>query len=1158
MASLSNRDRKTRRLTFIEVNNDINCMIDIAKVADIVLMLIDATFGIEMEVFEFLEICRAHGAPRIMGILNHLDMMKDNKALKRKKKVLKHRFQVELYPGAKLFYLSGIVHGEYLKKEIQNLGRFIVVMKFRPLTWRITHPYVVVDRYEDITNPEDLRQNPKCDRNVVLYGYVRGVPFQRAQAVHIPGCGDYKMKNITFLPDPCPLPEQLKKRSLNAKERLVFAPMSGVGGVLYDKDAVYIDLGGSHHGVKKSNADEDGEDIKDSVLQPLLDLHKTADEKQAESKIQLFSNSDFISNDRMDTVDSKNYKEDDLQDTESSDVKEDASREQFPAYETITDSNGISRRRVLFSDNLEDENDDDTSDESEEEDDDNNEQGDSESEEETSERKGVDIVLPPKKKLKLDNAKKTRSVTNENESDADENDDVYDIEKDLSNILKASDNKSSSRNTLGQSKEEEKTFETKRTCSLKNNKDSNITAMIQDILKNIKVPQAKKIERTSDSGLSSSEDSDDESRKCKSTSEKQNKNMEIEKRDDSKEGDSDKEENMAYRMDMFKKATENFYKNQSTASFLRRYIYGDMKEDESSSEDEEDFVGGLFVRTTQPKKKPGVQSRKSLMDEIDTSRFIPHITRDWNSQELMNSIRDCFVTGEWKEGENAETLLKMDDEDEDLYGDFEDIETGEKFKAVAKDGEDKKEEEVDETKTPDAKKEMTAKEKLMEKKRKLKAMFDAEYDDKGSGEYFESLKKELSEQAELNRKEFEILDDDTRVQYEGFRPGMYVRMEFGNFPCEFVTNFDPSYPVIVGGLLENESNMGFVRVRIKVHRWYPKILKNRDPLILSLGWRRFQSMMHYAKREDNFRMRSLKYARKFLHVEAMFWGPVYSVNTGFVALQNITDRVPEFRIAANGVVLEADQSTKIVKKLKLMGTPEQVLKKTAFIKDMFHSETEVAKFEGAQLQTQSGVRGIIKKSKGQKGIFRATFEDTIKKSDVIILKTWAPVELAQHCFCIRTLLLPPNEKAAWQGMKTVAQVKKDKGIRNNANADSAYTPITERNEFKNYPLKIPQGLERALPYKNKIKYTPKSNKVERVLVVKDPEEMKMERFMLRLKTLMSDKLRREQLEKKNKKAKYQEKISEMEKMRQVREKKKKTEACKKLSKRTGGKNRNVT
>ena len=49
---------KKRRLTFIECNNDINSMIDVAKVADLVLLLVDASFGFEMEVFEFLNICQ--------------------------------------------------------------------------------------------------------------------------------------------------------------------------------------------------------------------------------------------------------------------------------------------------------------------------------------------------------------------------------------------------------------------------------------------------------------------------------------------------------------------------------------------------------------------------------------------------------------------------------------------------------------------------------------------------------------------------------------------------------------------------------------------------------------------------------------------------------------------------------------------------------------------------------------------------------------------------------------------------------------------------------------------------------------------------------------------------------------------------------------------
>ncbi|CAG2058025.1 unnamed protein product [Timema podura] len=221
-------------------------MIDVAKVADLVLLLVDASFGFEMEIFEFLNICQVHGMPRIMGVLTHLDMLKRAKQVKQVKKVLKHRFWTEVYAGAKLFYLSGLLHGEYLRHEVKNLSRFISVMKFRPLTWRMTHPYILVDRLEDMTAPEVVRQNFKTDRKVCLYGFVRGVPLNKTASVHIPGCGDLRVRDVAFLPDPCPLPDKLKKRTLVEKERLIYAPFSGVGGVVYDKDAVYVELGGSH------------------------------------------------------------------------------------------------------------------------------------------------------------------------------------------------------------------------------------------------------------------------------------------------------------------------------------------------------------------------------------------------------------------------------------------------------------------------------------------------------------------------------------------------------------------------------------------------------------------------------------------------------------------------------------------------------------------------------------------------------------------------------------------------------------------------------------------------------------------------------------------------------------------------------------------------
>lgn len=64
------------------------------------------------ETFEFLNILQQHGFPPVMGVLTHLDKFRDVKKLKKTKKNLKHRFWTEIYDGAKLFYLSGLINGK--------------------------------------------------------------------------------------------------------------------------------------------------------------------------------------------------------------------------------------------------------------------------------------------------------------------------------------------------------------------------------------------------------------------------------------------------------------------------------------------------------------------------------------------------------------------------------------------------------------------------------------------------------------------------------------------------------------------------------------------------------------------------------------------------------------------------------------------------------------------------------------------------------------------------------------------------------------------------------------------------------------------------------------------------------------------------------------
>jgi hypothetical protein len=52
--------------------------------------------------------------------------------------------------------------------------------------------------------------------------------------------------------------------------------------------------------------------------------------------------------------------------------------------------------------------------------------------------------------------------------------------------------------------------------------------------------------------------------------------------------------------------------------------------------------------------------------------------------------------------------------------------------------------------------------------------------------------------------------------------------------------------------------VGCLQLRLKRHRWLPRILKNRDPLVLSAGWRRWQALPLYATQDNNGRYRSAR------------------------------------------------------------------------------------------------------------------------------------------------------------------------------------------------------------------------------------------------------------------------------------------------------------
>jgi len=219
-------------------------------------------------------------------------------------------------------------------------------------------------------------------------------------------------------------------------------------------------------------------------------------------------------------------------------------------------------------------------------------------------------------------------------------------------------------------------------------------------------------------------------------------------------------------------------------------------------------------------------------------------------------------------------------------------------------------------------------------------------------------------------------------------------------------------------------------------------------------------------------------------------------------------------VSATGVVIDMDKSVQIVKKLKLIGQPLKIFRKTAFITGMFSSILEASKFEGASVKTVSGIRGQIKKalhsSSVPKGSIRATFEDKILASDTIFLRSWFAVPIPKFYTPVTNLL---ESMKATAMVKSLSQLKKEKELKVEPNADSLYKPIT-REERVNKPFKVNRHVEDKLPFAFKTKTeATKKNLVEsqRVAVIREPHEQKILESMNMLKKVYNNR-RKKQLE----------------------------------------------
>lgn len=1028
-------------------------MIDVSKIADIVLLMIDGNFGFEMDTLEFLNILASSGMPgNIFGILTHLDLFRKPSTLRDAKKRLKRRFWSELYQGAKLFYLSGVINGRYPDREIHNISRFISVMKNpRPLVWRNSHPYCLADRLLDITPPTAIEADSKCDRTVALYGYLRGTNFPaEGTRVHVPGIGDLSVSIIEALPDPCPTPYmdqaiakatgKSARRRLGEKQKLLFAPMSDVGGVLVDKDAVYID-------VKTSTFDKDVDPGEERGLGEQMVIGLQAERRllgEVGDGVRLFRGGTALK-------ESKDLIPDDTG------RKERRNPRMVEEEDIVTKNDGFETQENGYSSNENSEVEDGPVDE--------------------------DDVANNRPEQTLNMAKDDSTQANGQEDIA-----FADSDSDIGSVSSVED-------------------------------------------------------QEFDSGVESEDDEENAALRWKSDLREKAKNLHNGRR--------------GFRASDFTRLL--YDETISPAEVARRWRGEATIDDHISSEirnleDEQEF----FFK----------KAKTEDSDHVFEDQGIPQYDYDaleikWTDIANLKELRQRFTsarlsTAAARKGDGGDEINSNSNEgdsDDDVGdGEFKDLEKDPADPEIAQDDPQMS---IQEERDRNARKKEELKLRFEEEDRE--GFMNDKRDERregggdtegqfGADDWYEAQKAQIQKQLNINRTEFESLDEASRVRVEGYKAGTYARLVIDQVPYEFVSSFNPRFPVIVGGLAPTEDRFGFVQVRIKRHRWHKKILKTNDPLIFSLGWRRFQSLPLYSISDSRTRNRMLKYTPEHMHCFGTFYGPLIAPNSGFCCFQSLSNDNVGCRVAATGVVLDVDENTEIVKKLKLTGYPYKIFRNTAFIKDMFSTSLEIAKFEGASIRTVSGIRGQIKRALSKpEGHFRATFEDKILMSDIVFLRAWYPIKPQRFYNPVTNLLEAPNLDAqngnGWKSMRLTGAIRRDEGLPTPMQKDSAYRPIERAARHFN-PLRVPRQLAADLPFKSQIvQMRPRKHAsyLQKRAVVLGGEEKKARDLMQKIMSLRKEKMEKRKASKEEKRQVHRKKVAENEEKKREREKRERDE-----------------
>ncbi|KMZ95556.1 ribosome biogenesis protein BMS1 [Plasmodium vivax Mauritania I] len=1023
-----------KRYTFIDVNDDILSMIDAAKVADLCLLVIDGSYGLELETLEFVSILNTHGLPKVIGVVTHLDKFKDSKSIRKRKKKLSKRFSDEMVEGAKVFFFSGIQNGRYNRTEVRNFCKFFSSVKRPQISWREQHGYIVglrLDVEEEDAEEEAAEEGAaaegaaavkdgaaaedgrvcaflsNCDEQVRIHveGFVYGAKLFNGQVVHIPNIGDVQIRDIQILQDPFLTDEQKKNPN-------VYAPMADVGNVAFDLDNMFIHIpksrvnftpgellgGGSGDASGGGSGEGSGEE---------------SDEERDENRQR-----------------GNPGGEDERYVTEGIRMIRALQRSKY----ALCGDGGVESEPRLFDEPplfepplLLD------------------------GQEEGPRRKAPSNAFVSERQKKKKQAEK---YVNEKAREYTELEPILFGKRGAEDDYHCADGVSVSASG-GEEGEE--------------------------------VDDDGEDDGEEEEEEEEEDDDDDEEDEEEDDGDDDEEDEEDDDGDDDEEdddGEDDEEDlaanpaNAAYPANSanpphrgeHRLAQELAFENKASldafiydARYIRRrnshlYFKGDVLvvmrrekrglrgeeggEGEEGEEEEEDLHSVLNLLSADPvreaKKAQPLYSymheENYFLDEVDSFKCTQDVVFVFNNLTVsLGDVADEALVEQF--------FSRYGSLYEGCFGSSGGAAEGEAANGGAARGEEENG--------------GAANGEAADEEANGEAANTASLGDTDGKEQKEQQKERYQETEGVGVLRGNAYGSSVNI-------GEYIKMAF-KIERKKLAMVKKGI-IICGGLQTYEEKESMIHCRVKKHRWFPKVLRSNDPLIFSIGWRRYQSIPVYSINErNNVRIRYLKYTTEHMHCNCTFYGPVAGANSGILAICNYK-KVPYYRICLNGITLETNTNVRIMKKLKLIGEPYKIFKNTAFVKNMFSSDLEVSKFLNCPVVTPSGIKGLIKSKLAESGNCRCTFADKVRMSDVVILKLYVNVKVKRFfTYDVENKLRSINELRYIYNLYV--------------NHKSNYRTVPFRH-FYNSKIHINPKLLKELPYKSKPKLFSKMSNEE--------------------------------------------------------------------------------